>query len=120
MNITQEKNYDTGTIICIAPSKYADALFWAVIYEGESIDKIASAYESWLEGNDATKHIRDIVVTTNGKTHGVSAKPWSGVITPAPVPNPDVKPQPKPEPDLGSGLYVIPSAPQSFANCKKM
>ncbi len=59
----------------------------------------------------------NIVVTTNGLTHSVSAKPWTGDGTGT------VIPKPKPEvskPDLSSGLYVIPSAPTSFANCTAM
>lgn len=60
----------------------------------------------------STAEAGNIVVTTNGKTHSLSAKPWSGVVTPAPTPTP----QPKPD----SGLTVIPGAPTSFQNCTTM
>ncbi|MFS0575777.1 S-layer homology domain-containing protein [Sporosarcina sp. 179-K 3D1 HS] len=68
----------------------------------------------------------EITVTTNGTTHSVSTKPWTGdtapkpVPTPTPTPKPTPTPQPKPEPNPGSGLYVIPGAPTSFANCTAM
>lgn len=66
----------------------------------------------------------DITVTTNGKTHTVSAKAWSGETAPkpepAPQPKPDPTPVPTPTPDPGSGTYVIPGAPTTFANCTAM
>lgn len=64
-----------------------------------------------------------ITVVTNGSTHSVSAAPWTKPApapTPAPTPKPTPAPAPKPQPDLSSGLYVIPGAPTSFANCTEM
>ena len=73
----------------------------------------------------STAQSGDITITTNGTTHSVSAKPWTGAVTPKPIepkPKPEPKPEPKPnpKPDLGSGLYVIPGAPTSFQNCTAM
>ncbi|MFS0689415.1 S-layer homology domain-containing protein [Sporosarcina sp. 179-K 8C2 HS] len=83
----------------------------------------------------STAQSGDITVTTNGTTHSVSAKPWTGTVAPKPIePKPQPKPEPKPapkpvpkpepkptpKPDLGSGLYVIPGAPTSFKNCTEM
>ena len=75
----------------------------------------------------STAQSGDITITTNGTTHSVSAKPWTGAVVPKPIePKPQPKPEPKPEPkpnpkpDLGSGLYVIPGAPTSFQNCTAM
>jgi len=69
----------------------------------------------------STAQSGDITVTTNGTTHGVTAKPWVDNVTPKPVPKPEPKPVPKPtpvpKPDLSSGTYVIPGAPTSFQNC---
>ncbi len=82
----------------------------------------------------------DITVTTDGKTHTVSAKPWvAPAVKPAPVPvkpkpapakPAPVKPKPvpakpapakpKPTPSASSGLYVKPGAPKSFKNCTEM
>ncbi len=55
----------------------------------------------------------DTTVVTNGTTHSVSAKPWIDSVAPKPVP-------PAPKPNPGSGTYVIPGAPTSFANCTAM
>ena len=75
----------------------------------------------------STAQSGDITITTNGTTHSVSVKPWTGAVAPKPIePKPQPKPEPKPEPkptpkpDLGSGLYVIPGAPTSFQNCTAM
>lgn len=59
----------------------------------------------------------NVIVTTNGVTHSVSAKEWTGDgtgnVTPTPKPV-------EPAPNLSSDLYVIPGAPTSFANCTAM
>ncbi|WP_338653511.1 excalibur calcium-binding domain-containing protein [Sporosarcina psychrophila] len=68
----------------------------------------------------STAEAGNIVVTTNGKTHSVSVKPWSGVVTPAPTPTPQPKPEPAPQPKPDLGLTVIPGAPTSFQNCTAM
>ena len=73
----------------------------------------------------STAQSGDITITTNGTTHSISAKPWTGAVAPKPIepkpqPKPEPKPEPKPNPDLGSGLYVIPGAPTSFQNCTAM
>jgi competence protein ComEC len=73
----------------------------------------------------STAQFGDITITTNGATHSVSAKPWTGAAAPKsiePKPQPKLEPEPKPnpKPDLGSGLSVIPGAPTSFQNCTAM
>lgn len=69
----------------------------------------SNIYSTAVSGN--------VVVSTNGLTHSVSAKPWvgegTGAVTPAPKPITQ-------KPDLASGLYVIPGAPTSYANCTAM
>ncbi|WP_419958006.1 S-layer homology domain-containing protein [Psychrobacillus psychrotolerans] len=65
----------------------------------------------------STAEAGNITVTTNGLTHSVSAKPWTGYVSS--TPNPETKPAPT-TPDLSTGTYVIPGAPTSFKNCTSM
>lgn len=64
----------------------------------------------------STAQSGNITVTTDGKTHSVSAKQWTDNVTPKPQPKPEPKPEPKPDP----GLEVKPGAPSQFNNCTEM
>lgn len=71
-------------------------------YYGHPVDEIVQRLRAIGSNIYSTAISGDIVVTTNGQTYSVSAKPWqtgtATTPTPAPAPAPDPAPAPQPTP----------------------
>jgi competence protein ComEC len=78
-------------------------------YYGHPVPEIVQRLKAIGSNIYSTAISGDIIVTTNGQTYSVSAKPWQTgtVTTPTPAPTPAPKPSPAPTPSTSGSVDMV-------------